>query len=51
MKLRDNVTIFHYKYAKKIIGSFLEMLSDIMVGQLQSMPKPPINVAEKTIHN
>jgi hypothetical protein len=30
MKLRDTVTIFHYKYAKKIIGSFLEMLSDII---------------------
>ena len=27
---RHTVTTFHYKYAKKIIGSFLEMLPGII---------------------
>jgi len=29
---RHTVTTFHYKYAKKIIGSFLEMMPGIISG-------------------
>ena len=43
---RHTVTTFHYKYAKKIIGSFLEMLPGIIseVEQLKSMPNQLANL-------
>jgi len=40
---RHTVTTFHYKYVKKIIGSFLEMLPDIVIsgGTIEVHAKPP----------
>ena len=40
---RHTVTTFHYKYAKKIIGSFLESYQAFfsVVEQLKSMPNLP----------
>jgi len=39
---RNSVKIFQYKYTKKIIGSFLEMLPDIIFsGGTEVYAKPP----------
>jgi len=40
---RHTVTIFHYKYAKKNIGSVMEMLRGIIIsgGTTEVYTKPP----------
>jgi len=40
---RQTVTKFHYKYAKEIIGTFLEMLLGIIFsdGTIEVYTKPP----------
>jgi len=52
---RHTVMTFQYKYAKKMIGSFLEMLPDIIFsgGTTEVSAKPQTslsNVADTTIH-
>ena len=47
---RHTVKTFHYKYAKKIIGSCLEMLP-CTIFRGETPETTLMNVAGKTIHN